>query len=49
MKVFGIILEANPFHYGHQYFINEIKKNISLTYLSQSLQLLLQCAVKSLF
>ena len=26
MKVFGIILEANPFHYGHQYFINEIKK-----------------------
>ncbi len=26
MKVFGIILEANPFHYGHQYLINEIKK-----------------------
>ena len=26
MKIFGIILEANPLHYGHQYFISEIKK-----------------------
>ena len=27
MKVLGLILEINPFHKGHQYFINEaIKK-----------------------
>ena len=26
MKVLGIILEANPIHYGHQKFINEKKK-----------------------
>ena len=24
MKVFGIILEANPLHFGHQYFIKQI-------------------------
>lgn len=26
MKIFGIIIEANPLHTGHTYFINEIKK-----------------------
>ncbi len=25
MKIFGIIIEANPFHNGHQYFINSVK------------------------
>lgn len=25
MKVFGIILEANPFHYGHDYLIDHIR------------------------
>ncbi len=25
MKVFGIIIEANPFHNGHKYFIDQIK------------------------
>lgn len=27
MKSIGIIAEFNPFHYGHQYFINEVKRN----------------------
>ncbi|MBR6517486.1 MAG: nucleotidyltransferase family protein [Bacilli bacterium] len=26
MNIIGIIIETNPFHNGHQYFINEIKK-----------------------
>ena len=26
MKIMGIVIEANPFHNGHQYFINEIKR-----------------------
>lgn len=26
MKVIGVILEANPFHNGHQYLVDEIKK-----------------------
>ena len=26
MNIVGIIIETNPFHNGHQYFINEIKK-----------------------
>ena len=28
MRILGIILEANPFHNGHQYFIDEIKKRV---------------------
>ena len=27
MKSIGIIIEANPFHNGHQYLIDEVKKN----------------------
>lgn len=26
MKTYGIVMELNPFHNGHQYFLNEIKK-----------------------
>ena len=26
MNIIGIIIETNPFHNGHQYFINEIKR-----------------------
>ena len=26
MKVFGIILEASPLHFGHLYFIKKIKQ-----------------------
>lgn len=26
MKIFGIIIEASPFHNGHQYFINKIRE-----------------------
>ena len=26
MKIVGIVIEANPFHNGHKYFINTIKK-----------------------
>lgn len=29
MKIFGIIIEANPLHTGHLYFINEIKQKYS--------------------
>lgn len=29
MKILGIIIEANPFHNGHAYFINECKKQIN--------------------
>lgn len=29
MKIFGIIIEANPFHNGHQYLIDEIKNKYS--------------------
>ena len=27
MKIFGIVIEANPFHNGHKYFIDKIKNN----------------------
>ena len=27
MKIFGIIAEFNPFHNGHKYIIEKIKKN----------------------
>ena len=27
LKTIGIIIEANPFHNGHQYLVDEIKKN----------------------
>lgn len=33
MKVFGIILEANPLHLGHKYFIEKIKTNYQPDYL----------------
>lgn len=26
MKIFGIIMEANPFHLGHEYFIKKVKE-----------------------
>lgn len=29
MNIIGIIIEANPFHNGHQYFINKIKNDFS--------------------
>ncbi|MBR2891603.1 MAG: nucleotidyltransferase family protein [Bacilli bacterium] len=29
MKIFGVIIEANPFHNGHQYLINKIKADYS--------------------
>lgn len=29
MKILGIIIEASPFHNGHQYFIEEAKRNIN--------------------
>lgn len=29
MKVLGLVLELNPFHNGHEYFINEAKKQIN--------------------
>lgn len=29
MRVIGIILEANPFHHGHQYLLNHVKKEYS--------------------
>lgn len=29
MKVLGLVLELNPFHKGHQYFIDEAKKQIN--------------------
>lgn len=28
MRVVGIIIEANPFHNGHQYFINKVKEEL---------------------
>ena len=31
MNIVGIIIETNPFHNGHMYFINEIKKPTKLT------------------
>lgn len=27
LKIFGIVIEANPFHNGHKYFINKIKED----------------------
>ena len=29
MKIVGIVFEANPFHYGHQYLINNVKKELN--------------------
>lgn len=29
MKVLGIVMEANPFHNGHLYFLNECKKQLN--------------------
>lgn len=29
MKVLGLILELNPFHKGHEYFINEAKRKVN--------------------
>lgn len=29
MKILGIVIEANPFHNGHLYFINECKKQLN--------------------
>ena len=47
MKIYGIVMEANPFHNGHQYFINKIKEQynadiiISITSTSFQQQFLL--------
>ena len=27
LKIFGIVIEANPFHNGHKYFIDKIKQD----------------------
>ena len=29
MKVLGLVLELNPFHNGHKYFIEEAKRQVS--------------------
>lgn len=29
MKVVGIIIESNPFHYGHKYLINQVKEQLN--------------------
>lgn len=32
MKVLGLVMEANPLHYGHTYFINEAKRLVEPDY-----------------
>ena len=29
MKIVGIIIESNPFHNGHQYLIDQVKKQLN--------------------